>query len=209
MNKYVRRVSQAVAVGAAAALLAACGSTAEPVAQKPAEKPSVAPTTAAPEATTPSASSSSAAPKVAELRIGDTGRFTDMETDDDGIEAAPNTEFEVKAVSAKYATPEEVGTSNKPKNGQFLVLTLTVKNVGSKSGEFASYGMMKWETEGTAAQDASTLESVDGPELDTTYKPGQSVTGKLVLDVGGKGGLVSYFDGLSDVPSVVVSIPSK
>ncbi|MFD6365118.1 DUF4352 domain-containing protein [Streptomyces roseolus] len=146
---------------------------------------------------------------MAELKVGETGRFTDMETDDEGIESAPNTEFEVKAVSAKYVTPEEVGTSNTPANGQFLVLTLTVKNVGTKPGEFASYGMMKWENEGTAAQDASTLESVDGPDLDTTYKPGQAVTGKLVLDVGGKGGLVSYFDGTSDVPAFVVSLPSK
>lgn len=205
MNNRVRWVINAAAMGASVALLAACGASPEVETQAPTTTHSAAP----PAATPKSASPSSAAPKVAELKIGETGRFEDMEPNPDATDSAPNTTFEVKAVSAKYATPAEVGTTHRPKLGQYLVLTLAVKNVGAKDGRFSSYGMMKWENEGTAAQEATTLESVGGPELDTTYKPGQSVTGKLVLDVGGKGGLVSYFDGMTDVPSLVVSLPSS
>jgi hypothetical protein len=90
-------------------------------------------------------------------------------------------------------TPAELDTTNKPEQGQFVKLTLTLKNVGKAPADFAAYGMMKWEDAQTAAQEATTLEGVgDGPDLDTTYKPGQSVTGSLVLDVARKGGTVSY-----------------
>ncbi|MFE9017297.1 hypothetical protein ACFYNL_01745 [Streptomyces sp. NPDC007808] len=71
---------------------------------------------------------------------------------------------------------------------------------------------MQWEDEQTAAQDATTLEGVgEGDGLDTTYKPGQSVTGTLVLDVGRKGGKVGYYgsDDPSGEPAFVVELPKS
>ncbi|WP_319648512.1 DUF4352 domain-containing protein [Streptomyces scabiei] len=104
--------------------------------------------------------------------------------------------MQVTVVSAKYVTPAEVDTTNQPEHGQYVELTLTLKNVGKGSAKFSAYGLMTWEDDKTAAQDATTLEGVgEGPELDTTYKPGQSVTGKLILDVARKGGIVSYVGG--------------
>ncbi|MFG3344458.1 DUF4352 domain-containing protein [Streptomyces sp. NPDC048018] len=206
----VRRAVEAVTAGAFAALLAACGpapdsadgtapratSSASPSAASPSAAPSEAP------------SPSSEAPRVAELRIGETGRFEDREPNA-GAGSAARTTFEVKAVGARYATPAEVGTSKRPTSGRYLVLTLSLKNVGAAAGTFASPGRMTWENEGTAAQKATTALSAGGPKLDTTYRPGQSVTGALVLEVGGRGGLVSYFAGKSEVPAFVVSLPSS
>ncbi|MFF1689282.1 MULTISPECIES: hypothetical protein [unclassified Streptomyces] len=81
--------------------------------------------------------------------------------------------MQATVVSAKYVTPAEVDTTNEPEQGQYVALTLTFKNVGKAPAEVMTYGMMKWEDSKTAAQDATTLEGVgEGPELDTTYKPG-------------------------------------
>jgi hypothetical protein len=140
----------------------------------------------------PSEAPSSSAP-VAELKVGETGTYDVGETDDSGENFKVTSKMQVTVVSAKYVTPAEIDTTNKPEQGQFVKLTLTLKNVGNAPADFAAYGMMKWEDEQTAAQDATTLEGVgEGPDLDTTYKPGQSVTGSLVLDVARKGGTVSY-----------------
>ncbi|WP_089105896.1 DUF4352 domain-containing protein [Streptomyces hyaluromycini] len=98
----------------------------------------------------------------------------------------------VTVVSAKYVTPAEVGTTNKPQ-GQYVELTLTMKDTGKSPARVMTYGNLKWEDSSTAAQDVTTLEGVGtGASLDTEYKPGQSVTGKLVLDVARKGGVLSY-----------------
>ncbi|MEV6128860.1 DUF4352 domain-containing protein [Streptomyces violaceusniger] len=127
------------------------------------------------------------------VAVGETGTFGLGETDEYGENYKVTTKMQVTVVSAKYVTPAEVDTSNKPEQGQYVKLTLTLKNVGKAPAEIMTYGMMKWEDDQTAAQDASTLEGVgDGPDLDTTYKPGQAVTGSLVLDVARRGGRVSY-----------------
>ncbi|WP_326812083.1 DUF4352 domain-containing protein [Streptomyces scopuliridis] len=141
----------------------------------------------------PSASASASAGPL--LKVGQTGTYDVVETDEYGENPAVTTKMQVTVKSAKYVTPADVDTTNEPELGQYVVLTLTLKNVGSKPADFAAYGATTWENKDTAAQDATTLEGVgEGPELDTTYKPGQSVTGSLVLDVGAKGGIVSYAD---------------
>ncbi|MEU7851942.1 DUF4352 domain-containing protein [Micromonospora parva] len=127
------------------------------------------------------------------LSVGQSGTWDYGETDEYGENFKATTQMKTTVVSAKYVTPEEVDTSNEPEHGQYIELTLKLENVGKAPAEILTYGMMKWEDDQTAAQDASTLEGVgEGDALDTTYKPGQSVTGKLVLDVGHKGGVVSY-----------------
>ncbi|MFG3014288.1 DUF4352 domain-containing protein [Streptomyces cinerochromogenes] len=126
------------------------------------------------------------------LSVGETGTYEVGETDEYGENYKPTGKMSVTVVSAKYVTPAEIGTSNKPK-GQFVELTLTIKNVGKSKARVMTYGNLQWEDDQTAAQDATTLEGVgEGPELDTEYKPGQGVTGKLILDVGRRGGIVSY-----------------
>ncbi|MGW2744999.1 DUF4352 domain-containing protein [Streptomyces sp. NPDC001450] len=137
----------------------------------------------------PSPSSSTHVPV---LSVGQTGSYDVGETDDVGENYKVTTKMSVTVVSAKYVTPAEVGTTNKPK-GQYVELTLTMKNTGTAPTRVMTYGNMQWEDSSTAAQDATTFEGVgDGPTLDTVYKPGQGVTAKLVLDVARKGGFVSY-----------------
>ncbi|MEB8342332.1 DUF4352 domain-containing protein [Streptomyces endophyticus] len=125
------------------------------------------------------------------LAVGTNGPF---DVYDDTGETV-KTQMNVKVESAKYVTATDLDTSNRPENGQYVVLKLTLKNVGKAPGNFAAYGAMKWQDTKTAPQDCTTLEVADGPELDTEYGPGQGVTGSVVLDVPRKGGTVTYYDG--------------
>ncbi|GAA1064656.1 DUF4352 domain-containing protein [Streptomyces asiaticus] len=202
-SRYAVRAASVALLGA---VLVGCSSeksdgpdVAQQAPSKPAQK-------AADESPSPSASKS-AAPVIA---VGQTGTFNVGETDDYGENYKVTTKMQVTAVSAKYVTPAEVDTTNEPEQGQYVKLTLTLKNVGTAPAEIMTYGMMKWEDDKTAAQDASTLEGVgDGPDLDTTYKPGQAVTGSLVLDVARRGGRVSYVGGddPGEGPTFVVKLP--
>ncbi|WDV55403.1 DUF4352 domain-containing protein [Streptomyces coeruleorubidus] len=191
MRAYIRRAC-VPAVLISAVLLTGCSSasdsgddaapklsaSAEPIEQQPSEEPSE--------------TGSSSAPGPV-LEVGETGEFETGKTDEYGENYKVTSKMSVKVVSAEYVTAEQIDTSNEPQNGEYVKLTLTLKNVGTAPAEFSSYGMMQWESTDTAAQDASTLEGVgEGQDLDTTYKPGQSVTGTLVLDVGDEGGTVSY-----------------
>ncbi|WP_328635414.1 FAD-dependent oxidoreductase [Streptomyces sp. NBC_00356] len=107
---------------------------------------------------------------------------------------AVKTQMNVKVESAKYVTATELGTSKKPEHGQYVALKLTLKNVSKAPGRFAAYGAMMWQDAKTAPQDCTTLEIVDGPDLDTEYAPGQSATGTIILDIPRKGGTVTYYD---------------
>lgn len=192
MRAYIRR-AVVPAVALSAVLLSGCSDSGSSNDGKAAPKTSAAATDqAAQEASgEPSEAPPSSAP-VPTLNVGQTGTWAYGETDDSGTYRA-TTKMSVTVVSAKYVTPDEIDTTNKPEHGQYVALTLTLKNVGQAPADVSTYGMMKWEDGQTAAQDASTLEGVgEGDDLDTTYKPGQSVTGKLILDVGRKGGTVSY-----------------
>ncbi|MFB7479588.1 DUF4352 domain-containing protein [Streptomyces anulatus] len=150
--------------------------------------------------------SASAAPAI---KVGESGTFDFYETDEYGQNPKVATQLEVTVKSAEYVTPTQINTTNEPENGQFVKLTITVKNVGKAPGEFAAYGMMTWEDADTAAQEATTLEGVgEGQDVDTTYKPGQSVTGSLILDVGAKGGTLSYASSIIDeAPAFTIELP--
>jgi hypothetical protein len=186
MRAYVRRAC-APAVLISAVLLAGC--SAEGSDDNAAPKASASGGPAVEEQ--PSATASSSAVPV--LKVGQSGTWAYGEADDLGENFKVTTHMRTTVVSAEYVTPAEVDTGNKPENGQFVKLTLTLKNVGDAPAEIMTYGVMEWEDDNTAAQDASTLEGVgDGRSLDTSYKPGQSVTGYLILDVGRRGGVVSY-----------------
>ncbi|MFF1625545.1 DUF4352 domain-containing protein [Streptomyces sp. NPDC058272] len=146
-------------------------------------------------------SSSTPAPK---LGVGESGKYVAVDSSDESVK----TKMRVTVKAVKYVQPADIDTSNEPEKGQFVVLTLTVKNVGSKPGGFAPYGAMMWQDAKTAAQDATTLESTGGQDVDATYQPGQSVTGDVVLDVVRKGGTVSYFD-VPDGPAFTVLLPKS
>ncbi|MFF5482180.1 DUF4352 domain-containing protein [Streptomyces sp. NPDC012935] len=192
-----------------AVLLAGCSSPSdpgdsiakqEPASQAPADEAAVE----------PSATSALSAPGPV-LEVGETGEFNTGVTDELGENYTVTSKMSVKVVSAEYVTPDDVDTSNQPENGRFVKLTLTLKNIGDAPAEIMTYGRMEWEDTDTAAQDASTLEGAgDGRSLDTAYKPGQSVTGYLILDVGEAGGTVSYNgseDPNSEGPVFSVNLP--
>ncbi|MFJ3248305.1 DUF4352 domain-containing protein [Streptomyces sp. NPDC086782] len=187
MRAFIRRGS-VPAIVLSAALLTGCSGASQADDTGSASKPPAAVEVAG-EGPSEDAPSSKPAPV---LSVGQTDTW-DYGEDDANGDFRVTSKMQVTVVSAKYATPAEVGTTNKPEHGQYVVLTLTLKNVGHAPAKVSTYGMLKWEDDDTASQDASTLEGVgEGDDLDTTYKPGQAVTGKLVLDVGRKGGVVSY-----------------
>lgn len=154
--------------------------------------------------------------------IGGRVTFSAGETDEHGENYKETTKMDVRVSDVKYLTPAELDdvkaltltefdTTKEPKHGQYLTLTLMLKNVGDAPAKITTYGMMKWQDADHAAQDATTLDSVGGPSLDRTYAPGQSVTGALVLDVAAKGGTVSYYrtNDPSEEPAFIVTLPSE
>ncbi len=210
MRAYIRR-AVVPAVVLSLALVAGCSSESESggtskevpaseAAIEPADVPAEEPPSSAPAAEVPV------------VKVGETKTWDYGTTDEYGENYKITSKMSVTVVSAKYVTPAEIDTSNEPEQGQFVELELTLKNVGQAPADVMLYGMLEWEDATHAAQDATTLEGVgDGPSLDTTYKPGQSVTGKVVLDVAAKGGKVSY-TGTEDPnaeAAFVVELPSS
>ncbi|MCM2391697.1 DUF4352 domain-containing protein [Streptomyces albipurpureus] len=145
----------------------------------------------------PDFSTESVAPETAEpaLKMGQTGTYV-----------VGTTSMEITPKGVKYVTPSDVGTETPPR-GQYAVLTLTVKNVGSMSGPFKSWHSLKWFDATTAMQDVSTAIGTPGLDVDTTYAPGQSVTGDIVLDVVRRGGSVGYYEDGVDIPAFSINLP--
>ncbi|MFD5792780.1 DUF4352 domain-containing protein [Streptomyces diastatochromogenes] len=141
----------------------------------------------------PSAPPSPSSSQKAVLSVGQTGTYEVGETDENGENYKATGKMSVTFVGAKYVTPAEIDTSNKPQHGQYVEVTLTFKNIGQSPARVETYGNLMWDDSSSAAQDATTLEGVGGgDDVDTDYKPGQGVTGKVVLDVGKRGGFVYY-----------------
>ncbi|MFF5537876.1 DUF4352 domain-containing protein [Streptomyces cinerochromogenes] len=209
MRAYIRRAVVPAAV-LSAVVLTGCssgsGNKAAPSTPSATQEATQAPDVASP---TPSQSTSSAPV----LSVGQTGTYEVGETDEYGENYKVTGKMSVTVVSAKYVTPAEVGTTNKPK-GQYVELTLTIKNVGKSTADFnaSAMGRMMWEDEHTARQDATTLADVaGGPDLDTTYEPGQSLTGKTLVDVPHRDGVVSYMgsdDPQHEGPTFSIRLPT-
>ncbi|MFB8071146.1 DUF4352 domain-containing protein [Streptomyces californicus] len=206
MKAFIRRaLVSAVSVAMVGTFAVGCASEPDKPASIAAEPADEA---AAEEPVEPSPSASTAPA----IKVGESGVFDYYETDEYGQNPKVATQLEVTVKSADYVTPAQVPTTNEPEKGQFLKLTITVKNVGKAPGEFSGYGMITWENDDTAAQEATTLEGVgEGQDVDTTYKPGQSVTGSLILDVGAKGGTLSYARSImdGDEPAFTIELPEK
>jgi hypothetical protein len=190
MKTLVRKAARGAAIAGVAALLSGCagetGAGLDPA------------TPAAPE--TP--------PPPEELKTGQRGEFTDFETDGLG-NPAPNTTFTVTVERVRYATTEETGLTGEPTRGQYALLTLTVRNTGDKEGSFLPEGRLTWESDTTTPDDALPPEAADGSGLGVAYAPRQSVTGTLVLDIGAKGGRISYADHEANGASFHVELPAS
>ncbi|MFI0217233.1 DUF4352 domain-containing protein [Streptomyces lydicus] len=116
------------------------------------------------------------------------------------------TTFSVTFHAAKYVTASEI-SAGKPK-GRYAVITLEVTNTGNRDGSFHPYGFMNWEGGHTVTQEIATLYSTGTQRVDSTYHPGEAITGDLVLDVPYKGGKVSYYEGTGRA-SLTFVMPSK
>ncbi|MFI7101354.1 DUF4352 domain-containing protein [Streptomyces sp. NPDC050161] len=140
--------------------------------------------------------------KTPDVTVGESGTYT-------AVDSATGTEKKMSVTfkDLRAVTPSEIHATKQPK-GQYVVLTLTVKNVGSKDGGFHPQGVLKWSDGQAAEQDVSTRQkSGTGDNLDATYRPGQSVTGDVVLDIPGAGGKVNLYDG-SKSPAVTFELPA-
>ncbi|GGQ33385.1 DUF4352 domain-containing protein [Streptomyces roseolilacinus] len=187
----------------AGVLVTGCSSTSEPTVSIEDLK------RAASQAASPTPSPSASVSPGPVLQVGQRSQFADIETDEYGENPRAVTTFGVTVKEATYVDAADIGSGEPAENGQFVRLTLAITNVGKANGDFTSYGAIKWEDEQTAAQDATTLHLLDGPELDTEYKPGQSVTGSIVLDVARKGGTLTYWDSAnSDAPAFSITLPT-
>ncbi|MFI0211940.1 hypothetical protein ACH4OV_25130 [Streptomyces diastaticus] len=184
---------------ALAAVLALAGCSSSPGPEAPT---TAAPGTSAKPAAEPSEEAVEPTPQIPVVPVGKPAEFE--ATNEEG----EKTTFRVVADSARYVTAEEIEAMSDPENGQLVVLTLTVKNVGKHVGRFMPYGAVYWENDEIAGQDATTLDTVEGHDLDAEYKPGQAVTGGLVLDIGEKGGRVTYSDG-PESGAFAVELPKK
>lgn len=112
--------------------------------------------------------------------------------------------------TVKYiGEPSDAGFMTLGQNAQFVRLHLTVKNTGKAPGEFSPTGV-QWESKAVAEREASTLGADDAATLEATYKPGQSASGDVVLDVGSKGGTATFYDAQDpEAPVFRVELPSS
>ncbi|MGK3105340.1 DUF4352 domain-containing protein [Streptomyces sp. WAC05858] len=124
------------------------------------------------------------------LGVGGSGTFAFI---DDYTEK--KTTFKVTVNEITYIGESAADDTTSPAEGQYVRLGITLKNIGENRAHLLTYGEIEWEDADSAAQDATTLNIPDGPQLDTKYKPGQAVTGKLILDVPERGGVLNYIDG--------------
>ncbi|MGW7597190.1 DUF4352 domain-containing protein [Streptomyces antimycoticus] len=124
------------------------------------------------------------------LGVGDSGTFTFVDS-----YTEKKTTFQVTVNEIKYVGQSKEDDTTSPAEGQYVRLGITLKNIGQNQAHLLTYGLIEWEDADTAAQDATTLNIPEGPQLDTKYKPGQAVTGKLILDVPERGGVLNYIDG--------------
>ncbi len=128
-------------------------------------------------------------PDAEPVSAGGTARFRIRDKSNPSV----STTMTATVVKVRYVAAQEIGAEYGEK-GQLLVLTLTIKNIGHSIGTISTDGAVKWEDERTSPQDATTQDTTQGPDLNAKYKPGQSVTGSLVLRVGRKGGTLAYID---------------
>ncbi|MFJ9130400.1 DUF4352 domain-containing protein [Streptomyces sp. NPDC102340] len=186
MSTYIRRAVFLAVPAVLVAVLTGCSS-------EDAAKGEAKPTKASASFAEMDAATPAEEPPAAQAPLLVAGTNGPFDVHDDSGNAV-KTQMNVKVESAKYVTATELGTSKKPEHGQYVALKLTLKNVGKAPGRFAAYGAMMWQDAKTAPQDCTTLEIVDGPDLDTEYAPGQSATGTIILDIPRKGGTVTYYD---------------
>ncbi|TSB24540.1 DUF4352 domain-containing protein [Streptomyces sp. NBC_01525] len=135
------------------------------------------------------------------VTIGDSGTYQAV---DSASGARTQTSVTFKDVRAVQASEIK---ATKPPQHQYLVLTFTVKNTGDKDGAFHPQ-RLKW-TDGQSPERsvATTEKSGSGQNLDATLHPGQSVTGDVVLDIPGAGGILRYYDGSGPV-SLSFEVPA-
>lgn len=199
----VMRIRTATAVAALALALAACSSsddtaddTSAPPASQPAEAPDAEPVDVD--------ESDDELPDgdVPVIGVGESATVTVTDTTYEGT-----AELTVTVDDIEYPDgPRNEDGTDRPADGHYVRLTLTVANTGADGDAmFSPYGNMMWETPTHAGQEVSTLNFADGPSVDTTYRPGQSVTGAVILDVPERTGTVTYLDGWA--PAVTIALP--
>lgn len=133
------------------------------------------------------------------------GQSADFAASDDTREVA--TRFKVTYRSATIISAEEAeDAAEQPPGGVYVRVGLTVENVGKQTGVLSGMAF-KWSSSSTAEQSATTLADPIGADITTTYQPGQSVTGDVVLYALERGGEFVYHDPARYGPSVALKVP--
>ena len=164
-------------------------------------------------APTSSTSASSSTSPVSNVPVASGTTEEDAATDDDTDESIKT--FDVGDVATvtqgdqdaatilvskavKTRTPEsEYG--EKPGNGRFLVVTMTVKNIGSEPFDINPFDFYAVDSEGNHYDygDGNALSAIDGKDLNAVaLNKGEKVTGRIALDVPNRAVNVVYAPGL-------------
>jgi hypothetical protein len=114
--------------------------------------------------------------------------------------------------SIKYATsvPAPGASPFKPARGFYIVMSLTVTNVGQAAGLFNSANFVWVSPTGQVVPDTGTTLGGAAPDQgqeDTTLQPGQHATGTAYFDVPSKGGRLEYEIINGQPPLLTISLP--
>ncbi|MGW1839680.1 DUF4352 domain-containing protein [Streptomyces sp. NPDC002067] len=135
------------------------------------------------------------------ITIGESGTYQAVDS-----ASGARTQMSVTFKDMRAVQASEIHATKPPKH-QYAVFTFTVKNTGDKNGAFHPQ-KLKWTDGQSPEQPAFTSEkSGSGQNLDTTYRPGQTVTGDVVLDMPGGSGALRYYDGSGPV-SLSFEVPA-
>jgi len=77
--------------------------------------------------------------------------------------------------------------------GQFCKVNMTVKNIGSSSGDFFSSNQYAYDAAGNQYSDSTDAQLYSSSSLLQTINPGNSTTGDVYYDIP-KGKSISYFE---------------
>ena len=136
----------------------------------------------------PAADEDAADEAIKTFTVGDVATVT--QGDEDAATIVVTKAVKTKTGESEYA--------DKPENGRFLVVTMTVKNIGPESFDINPFDFYAVDSEGNHYEygDGNAFMAIDGKELNaTTLNKGEKVTGRIVFDVPNKAVNVVYAPG--------------
>ena len=138
---------------------------------------------------TEAAAEAPAEESIKSFKVGDIATVT--QGDEDAASILVSKAVKIKTPEMEYA--------DKPENGRFLVVTMTVKNIGSEGFDINPFDFYAVDSEGNHYEngDGNSFGAIDGKDLHAvTLNKGEKVTGRIAFDVPNKAVNVVYAPGM-------------